>query len=150
MDRRIFLQIPALAFASTLIAKSQGLDPDPPKKGFKVNAGSDRSQEELHIMGGKFNCMISSKDTNGELLAYDTVRYEKGGPAFHFHHSQDEWFYIIKGEFIAQVGEDKFSLKPGDSAFCTPENTSRFCKRQRGRGSDACPVSTCRPNGGFL
>jgi quercetin dioxygenase-like cupin family protein len=128
MDRRIFLQIPVLAFASTMITKAQDLDPDKPKKGFKVSAGNDRSQEELHIMGGKFNCMISSDDTNGELLAYNTVRSERGGPAFHFHHSQDEWFYVISGEFIAQVGEDKFSLKAGDSVFAPRKIPHAFAK----------------------
>jgi quercetin dioxygenase-like cupin family protein len=132
MDRRIFLQIPVLAFASTMIARAQGLDPDKPKKGFKVDAGTDRYQEELHIMGGQFNCMISSKDSNGELLAYDTVRSEKGGPAFHVHHSQDEWFYIISGEFIAQVGEDKFSLKAGDSAFAPRKIPHAFAKISEG------------------
>jgi quercetin dioxygenase-like cupin family protein len=132
MDRRIFLQIPVLTFASTMITKAQGLDPDKPKKGFKVSSGSDRSQEELNIMGGKFNCMIASNDTNGELLAYNTVRYEKGGPAFHFHHSQDEWFYVISGEFIAQIGEDKFSLKPGDSAFAPRKIPHAFAKVSEG------------------
>jgi quercetin dioxygenase-like cupin family protein len=132
MDRRIFLQIPVLAFASTMIAKVRAADPDKPKKGFKVNAGSSHSQEELNIMGGRFNCMISSHDTNGELLAYDTVRSEKGGPAFHVHHSQDEWFYIISGEFIAQVGEDKFSLKAGDSAFAPRKIPHAFAKVSEG------------------
>jgi quercetin dioxygenase-like cupin family protein len=132
MDRRIFLQIPVLAFASTMIAKAQINDPDKPKKGFKVSAGSDRSQEELYLMGGKFNRMISSNDTGGELLAYNTVRYEKGGPAFHVHHSQDEWFYIISGEFIAQVGEDKFSLKAGDSAFAPRKIPHAFAKVSEG------------------
>jgi len=132
MDRRVFLQIPALAFASTLISKAQGLDPDPPKKGFKVDAGTDRYQEELHIMGGKFSRMIASKDTNGELLAYDTVRHEKGGPAFHLHHSQDEWFYVLRGEFMVQVGDDKFSLKPGDSAFAPRKTPHAFAKVSEG------------------
>jgi quercetin dioxygenase-like cupin family protein len=132
MDRRIFLQIPLLAVASTMITKAHVPDPDKPKKGFKVNAGSDRSGEELNIMGGKFNCMIASKDTSGELLVYNTVRYEKGGPALHFHHSQDEWFYVLNGEFIAQVGEDKFSLKAGDSAFAPRKIPHAFAKVSEG------------------
>jgi quercetin dioxygenase-like cupin family protein len=132
MDRRIFIQIPVLAFASTMITKAQGLDPDKPKKGFKVGAGTDRNQEALHIMGGQFSCMISSNDSNGELLAYDTVRSEKGGPAMHVHHSQDEWFYIISGEFIAQVGEDRFTLKAGDSAFAPRKIPHAFAKVSEG------------------
>jgi mannose-6-phosphate isomerase-like protein (cupin superfamily) len=74
-------------------------------------------QEELLIIGGKFDCKVSGKDTDGDLCIYDTVRQEKGGPAYHIHHSQDEWFYIIKGEFIIKVGDDLFNLKAGDSAF---------------------------------
>jgi quercetin dioxygenase-like cupin family protein len=132
MDRRLFLQIPILTLTSTWITKVQGRDTDNPKKGFKVEARSDRFQEELHIMGGQFNCMISSKDTGGELCAYDTVRLEKGGPALHFHHTQDEWFYIIRGEFIAQVGEEKFNLRQGDSAFAPRKIPHAFAKISEG------------------
>jgi len=68
-------------------------------------------------MGGKFNRIVSTKDTEGDLCIYNTVRQEKGGPALHLHHKQDEWFYVMKGEFVVKVGDDTFTLKPGDSAF---------------------------------
>jgi mannose-6-phosphate isomerase-like protein (cupin superfamily) len=132
MDRRLFLQIPILTLASTWIARVQSQDTGKPKRGFKVEAGKDRFQEELHIMGGMFSCMISSKDTGGELCAYDTYRLEKGGPALHFHHSQDEWFYIIKGEFIVKVGDDMFNLSPGDSAFAPRTIPHAFAKISEG------------------
>jgi quercetin dioxygenase-like cupin family protein len=41
----------------------------------------------------------------------------KGGPPLHIHRSQDEWFYVIQSEFIAQVGDERFQLSPGDSIF---------------------------------
>jgi mannose-6-phosphate isomerase-like protein (cupin superfamily) len=130
MKRRAFLQIPLLA--SALVATAQTAGQKKPKKGFKVASGKDRFQEELHIMGGQFNCMVSSKDTNGELCIYDTVRQEKGGPALHLHHEQDEWFYIIRGEFIVQVGDDTFSLKEGDSAFAPRTIPHAFAKVSEG------------------
>jgi quercetin dioxygenase-like cupin family protein len=114
MDRRLLLKLPLLA-TTLLAAKSANADRS--KKGFKVESGKDRSHEELLIMGGRFNRMVSSEDTNGDLLMYDTVRHEKGGPALHLHHDQDEWFYVISGEFIIKVGDDLFTLKAGDSAF---------------------------------
>lgn len=120
--------MPVLAFTSTLIAGVDKQENDQPQKGFKVEAGRDRFQEELHIMGGQFNCIVSSKDTNGDFCAYDTFRSEKGGPAFHLHHSQDEWFYNIRGEFIVQVGEDKFNLRPGDSLFAPRKIPHAFAK----------------------
>jgi len=113
MKRRLFLQIPLVA--SALIAEAQTPIKERPKKGFKVGAGKDCYQEELLIMGGQFDCKVSGKSTNGDLCIYDTVRHEKGGPAFHIHHEQDEWFYVIKGEFIAKVGDELFNLKAGDS-----------------------------------
>ena len=108
MRRRSFLQFPLAA--SALVSQAQPLSKDRPNKGFKVDANKDRYQEELLIMGGKFDCKVSSRDTEGDLLIYDTIRQKKGGPAFHLHHFQDEWFYVINGDFIVKVGDEIFSL----------------------------------------
>ena len=125
MDRRLFLQFPLIT--SVLSAVGNPLD-ERPKKGIKIAAGVDRFGEELHIMGGQFNLMVSSKDTGGDLCIYNTSRQEKGGPAFHLHHQQDEWFYVIAGEFIVKVGDDVFNLKPGDSAFAPRTTPHAFAK----------------------
>lgn len=132
MNRRLFLQMPLVA--SALVSEAKGLSKDRPNKGFKVEANRDRYQEELLIMGGHFGCKVSSKDTDGDLLIYDTIRYDKGGPAFHVHHSQDEWFYVIKGDFLVKVGEETFTLKPGDSAFAPRTVPHAFAKTSEGEG----------------
>jgi quercetin dioxygenase-like cupin family protein len=33
------------------------------------------------------------------------------------HHNQDEWFYVVQGEYIVEIGGERFHLSPGDSAF---------------------------------
>jgi len=127
MHRRLFLQFPLVATA--LVAQAHDSTSDQPlKKGFKVEGHKDRYQEELHIMGGQFDCKISTKDTNGEWLLYDTYRDEKGGPGLHYHYDQDEWFYVVSGEFIIKVGDDTFNLKPGDSAFAPRRIPHAFAK----------------------
>ncbi len=85
-------------------------------------------------MGGQFDRIVSAEDTEGDLLIYNTVRQEKGGPAFHLHHEQDEWFYVVKGEFIVKVGDDTFTLKPGDSAFAPRKIPHAFAKVNEGEG----------------
>jgi mannose-6-phosphate isomerase-like protein (cupin superfamily) len=132
MDRRLFLQLPLMA--SAFAATAQKASSDRPKKGIKVAANQDRYQEELLIMGGRFDCKVSAKDTEGDLLIYDTIRNEKGGPALHFHHSQDEWFYVMKGEFIIRVGDETFQLHPGDSAFAPRTIPHTFAKTSDGEG----------------
>jgi quercetin dioxygenase-like cupin family protein len=132
MERRDFVQLSLLTSLITLKNKSILRDDD--KKGFAVRSGKDRYQEELHIMGGQFDCKLSSKDTDGALLMYDTVRLTKGGPALHFHHAQDELFYIIKGEFTVKVGDDVFNLKAGDFAFAPRKIPHAFAKTSEAEG----------------
>lgn len=132
MKRSLFLQIPLVA--SALIANAKNLAKSRVNKGFKVEAGKDRFQEELLIMGGQFDCKVSGKDTDGDLCIYDTLRQEKGGPALHLHHNQDEWFYVIKGEFIAKIGEDLLHLTAGDSAFAPRKIPHAFAKISEGEG----------------
>lgn len=132
MNRRLFLQFPFVA--SLLVAEGQNQQEERAKRGFKIEKGKDRFQEELLVMGGQFDCKVSGKDTNGDLCIYDTVRNEKGGPAVHLHHKQDEWFFVIKGEFIAKVGDDMLNLKPGDSAFAPRKVPHAFAKINEGVG----------------
>jgi len=132
MKRRVFLRFPLVAAA--LAMEARAADPDRPNKGFKVSSGSGRYAEELLIMGGRFDCKVSAKDTNGDLCIYDTIRETKGGPTLHRHHYQDEWFYVVRGEFIVKVGDDMFQLRPGDSAFGPRKIPHAFAKIGEGDG----------------
>lgn len=121
MKRKVFLQLPLLALAVSASGQQPG-------KGFKVPASKDRNETGLQIMGGQFRCLVSSKDSDGQMLIYDTVRQEKGGPATHLHYDQDEWFYVMRGEFIVKVGDEVFNLKAGDSAFAPRKIPHAFAK----------------------
>ena len=39
-----------------------------------------------------------------------------GGPP-HRHHDQDEWIYVVEGEFEVHVGNKRFHLRAGESIF---------------------------------
>lgn len=126
MNRRLFCQFPLVA--SAILANAHPI-PDPqPRKGFKVESGKDRFDEELLIMGGQFDLKVSAKDTGGGLCVYDTFRDEKGGPALHRHFHQDEWFFVLSGEFVVKVGDDVFHLKTGDTAFAPRQIAHAFAK----------------------
>lgn len=61
---------------------------------------------------------MSPQDSSGLFILENAFR-EKGGPARHLHYDQDEWFYAREGEFIVEVGQDRISLKPGDSLLAS-------------------------------
>lgn len=90
-------------------------------KGFKVNAGEARFGAHYKMKGVTLNMLdikISGKDTGNELAVFEqTGLTPKGGPPLHIHPNQDEWFYIVEGEYLFQVGEVKYQMKTGDTIF---------------------------------
>lgn len=81
-----------------------------------VPVGEDRfgSVKNLGISSVAFK--VTSRESK-DLFAIEITLVTKGGPARHVHLYQDEWFYVVEGEFLLEVGEKRFRLKPGDSAF---------------------------------
>lgn len=87
-------------------------------KAVYVPQGKNRFQKELMIWGViPLQIKVSSKDTNGAYFVFEHAKMGKGGPPRHFHYEQDEWFYALEGEFAFEVGDEKFTLHPGDSLF---------------------------------
>ncbi len=90
-------------------------------KGFKVGAGEARFGEHYTMKGVTANTLdikISAADTDGGISFLEqTGHTPKGGPPLHIHPFQDEWFYVVEGDYHFQVGEEKFSLTAGDTIF---------------------------------
>jgi mannose-6-phosphate isomerase-like protein (cupin superfamily) len=84
-----------------------------------VPAGSDRflgSKREVY--GSRvIDVKVSAQDTNGGFCVTEIIDVEKGGPARHLHHEQEEWFYVVEGEYAIEVGEEHYELGPGDSVL---------------------------------
>ncbi|MCU0392506.1 MAG: cupin domain-containing protein [Thermoflexibacter sp.] len=88
------------------------------KKGFVVKAGQSRFGEQTKIGGLSPNDIkVSTKDTDGQLSVFEYIGKEKGGPPLHVHPKQNEIFFILEGEYLFQVGEEKHQLKAGDTIF---------------------------------
>lgn len=61
--------------------------------------------------------MVSTKDTAGKLSAFDYLGVEKVGPTLHSHLYQDEMFFVLEGEYVFQLGEERQLLQAGDLIF---------------------------------
>ncbi|MDQ3278786.1 MAG: cupin domain-containing protein [Bacteroidota bacterium] len=83
-----------------------------------VAEGKDRYDKPLSLFeGDKFYTKVATKDTDGDLYIFDSTRVKEGGPPLHYHYNQDEWWYIISGEFLIKVGEETYTAKGGDCVF---------------------------------
>ncbi len=104
--------------ASTLTASATPVRPDVADKPFTVKSGKDRFNEPILFRGVNPNLVkISGKDTGGLLSMFEYEGVAKIGPSLHVHLDQDEVFYVVDGEFLFQAGDERQTLKAGDTIF---------------------------------
>ncbi len=60
---------------------------------------------------------VTTEDSHGSLVVIEMTHHAKGGPSRHFHYDQDEWFYVVEGEYVFEINQERLRLKPGDSVF---------------------------------
>jgi DNA-binding transcriptional MerR regulator/quercetin dioxygenase-like cupin family protein len=83
--------------------------------GFKVAAGKDRFGEHIKLGGEPNDCKVSGQDTDGAMCVFEFTG-GSCGPR-HLHYDQDEWIYVIDGEFKFDVGDKRFRVGAGQSVF---------------------------------
>lgn len=138
MKRNAFLKLclSTLAFMSaSLTAAARFSYRKRATKGIKVDAGKDRSGKPITLFeGDTFYTKISTGDTDGDVYLFESSRIKEGGPALHFHYAQDEFWYVLQGEFLFKVGEETFSAKAGDTVFGPRMIPHAFAKVGEGEG----------------
>ncbi len=78
-----------------------------------VAAGEDRFGETRGLGVSTIAFKLTPQDGN-DLLILENTFFARGGPARHLHHAQDEFFYVAEGEFVIEVGDQRFAMQPGD------------------------------------
>jgi mannose-6-phosphate isomerase-like protein (cupin superfamily) len=110
--RRSFLTgVAAVPFA--LLAQTKPTSTQAPP--IRVAAGSDRFGEHHTIGVSLTDYKVASTDARGGLFVMEHTSKKKGGPPQHLHHNEDEWFYVVAGEYTMVIGAERFQLKAGDS-----------------------------------
>lgn len=138
MERTHFVKS-SLAFAAFLFSPITQIAASVRKfrdeKGFLVTSGNDRQNKSIALFeGDTFSTKVSTKDTDGDIYVFESVRQKEGGPSLHFHFDQDEWWYVLQGEFLIQVGEKTYEAKAGDSVFGPRKVPHSFAKVGAGDG----------------
>lgn len=62
-------------------------------------------------------CKLTGDDSGGALSAFELHARPQTGPGLHVHHREDEWYYVLAGQFIFRAGEEEYNLSPGSSIW---------------------------------
>ena len=116
-SRRMILKGAAVAGTASLL-KSQQSPQTRAQVGFHVAPGESRRGRPVMLReNDPGTTKVSGSDTGGQLFIFEGTISPGNGPGLHKHHDQDEWWYVLDGEFIFQVGEEKFRARTGTSVF---------------------------------
>ena len=116
-SRRTILKGATLVGTASLL-KSQQSPPTRTQVGFNIAPGKSRHGGPMMLRENEPTTIkVSASDTGGQLVIFEGTISPGNGPRLHKHHDQDEWWYVLDGEFIFQIGEERFRAQPGTSVF---------------------------------
>jgi quercetin dioxygenase-like cupin family protein len=78
----------------------------------------DRGISDVWFFGGaRCTVKVSGDQTDGRLYQVHVVEQRGSGPPLHIHHNADETFYVVAGELLVFVGDERIEAGPGDFVF---------------------------------
>ena len=76
--------------------------------------------------GIPMNIMLRADETGGSFAAIVAEFSPGQGPPAHFHHDNEEYFFVLEGEFEVSVGEHTVNAGPGSMVFVPRETVHAF------------------------
>ena len=73
--------------------------------------------ERLWIVGDTMTLKATGESTGGSLVLLENLTPPGGGPPPHVHVRDDEFFYVLDGNFEIRIGDELHSLGPGGFAY---------------------------------
>jgi len=85
------------------------------------------------FLGVRMKILLSSADTGGQFSLVEGIMPPKGDGGLHIHLKEDESMHQLEGELEVMIGDERFTLRPGESYFAPRGMPQRL----RNRGSAA-------------
>jgi len=105
--RMLLTAIPTLSLDQLVVAQTQ-------RSGIRVAANQDRFGNTRSIGLSSTTFKVATQDTRNALFMMEQYSTKHGGPPLHLHHDQDEFWYVLDGEYLIQVGSDRYHAAAGD------------------------------------
>jgi quercetin dioxygenase-like cupin family protein len=82
--------------------------------GYAIGAGEG---ERIWIVADTMTLKATSESTGGNLVLLENLTAPGGGPPPHLHTREDEFFYVLDGNFEIRIGDEVHAVGPGGFAY---------------------------------
>jgi uncharacterized cupin superfamily protein len=93
------------------------------KQAFVLQPGERRGAGPINIFGEQISLKLAGADCDGGCTIIENVTPPKAGPPLHRHSREDEWFYVLEGDYLFEVDGKQMTVGPGSTAFA-PRGTA--------------------------
>lgn len=104
-------------------------------KGIVVRNGENRGGRSLRVLSGfRIDYKVAKSDSGGGLFVIENRHVDKGGPPRHLHLEQEEYFYVLEGRYVFEVGGERIDAAPGDLLIAPRRVPHTFMFMGEGQG----------------
>jgi quercetin dioxygenase-like cupin family protein len=89
-------------------------------------------------------CKLTSEDSGGTLSTFELSALPQSGPMRHVHHREDEWYYVLSGEFLFKAGDETHTLPVGGSIWLPRDIPHVWANLS---AEEAKVILVCQPGG---
>jgi quercetin dioxygenase-like cupin family protein len=113
VDRRTLLYLFGIASVSPLLPAQTSAE----GKVSVAKPGESRFAFSTAQQAWLSPCKLTSEDTAGKCSVFELSALPQTGPFLHVHHREDEWYYVLSGEFVFKAGDESHNLPAGASIW---------------------------------
>src|SRR5882724_352941 len=113
VDRRTLLALFGIASISPLLRAQTA----PTRRVAVAKPGENRFPWPAKPQGNEIACKVTSADSAGACSIFELGVPSRSGPPLHVHHREDEWYYVLSGEFLFKAGGEEHTLPAGASIW---------------------------------
>lgn len=96
--------------------------------------GENRFDYSTELPARVYPCKVTNKDSAGGCSIFEAVVPSHSGPPLHLHHREDEWFYILAGDFVFEVDGKQSPLPAGGSILAPRHLPHRWANTSKDEG----------------
>ena len=123
MRRLVLVLVALIGYACTAPVQQAASSGTAAREGFVVTPGfAPRYSGPKGREADVTEVLASQQQTAGTLGVFRQTIAPKSGPPTHVHNAEDEFFYVVSGEFSLKVG-DRVVRAPADSFLFVPRGT---------------------------
>ena len=140
IDRRTLLYAFGIASVSPLLPAQTAA----PRRVVVAQPGENLFAYSTDRQGKFAACKVTSEDSAGGCSIFELVVPTLSGPGLHVHHREDEWYHVLSGRFIFEVGGQQYHLPVGGSIFAPRDIPHRWANEDK---TEAKVILVCQPGG---